>query len=295
VGALVPYQHKDLIDAAMKDFQKFNADEDANQLQIYRDKQIIWNEERTVIIYISNNLKAGQMRGMYHSLERIEKNLNKLQSELSSQKSKKRKKETLEKEITKIVKGQFIKNIVIWELKEVSTGKFELSFSIDNNERSKVEDHLGFRILMTDRHDWETDEIINAYQGQAHVEQAFKNIKNPYHLTLKPQFHWTDQKIKVHYFICVLGYLLATLAWREAKIKCQFTGTLNTLLNRLNDIRLATLLEESKKKGKYKAIYKLEEMEEEETSLMEALAIKDFHTLRPKLRGVGVYTDSSSI
>ena len=57
----------------------------------------------------------------------------------------------------------------------------------------------------------------------------------------------------------------------------------------LNDIRLATVLEESKTRGKVKAIYKLEEMSEEENLLLEALEIKDLHNDRPKLKGVGVY------
>jgi len=80
---------------------------------------------------------------------------------------------------------------------------------------------------MTDRHEWETVEIIKTYYGQSMIEQSFKNLKNFYHLALRPQFHWTDQKIKVHFFICVLGYLLATIVWREARTKAQFRGTLD--------------------------------------------------------------------
>ena len=50
------------------------------------------------------------------------------------------------------------------------------------------------------------------------------------------------------------------------------------------------LIEESKTRGRVKATYKLEEMSDEENVIMEALAIKDFHNNRPKLKGVGVYT-----
>ena len=74
------------------------------------------------------------------------------------------------------------------------------------------------------------------------IEHAFKNLKNPYHLALRPQFHWTDQKIKVHFFICVLGYLLAAIVRREARAKAQFKGTLDSLLDTLNDVRLALIL-----------------------------------------------------
>ena len=88
----------------------------------------------------------------------------------------------------------------------------------------------------------------------------------------------------------MLGYLLSAIVWRQAKIEARFTGALDTLLDMLNDIRLGSILEESKTRGKVKAIYKLEEMSDEEDAIMEALAIKDFHNNRPKFKGVGVYT-----
>ena len=53
--------------------------------------------------------------------------------------------------------------------------------------------------------------------------------------------------------------------------KLGFNGTLNNLLDKLNNIRLATLLEESKKKGKIKAVYQLEEMDEEEKTAHERI------------------------
>lgn len=289
VGALVPYQHQQLIHKAIQYFETISADKKQEEMQVYRTKEVIWGEERTLLIHISEQLKVGQIRGMYQSLEKVKNALIALQKALGNPKGRKRNREKLEKEIKKIITGQFINNVIIWEIEESSGGRFKLSFSVDDDQLSEVENQLGFRILMTDRHDWDSKAIIKAYHGQSQVEQAFKNVKNPYHLTMKPQFHWTDQKIRVHFFICVLGYLLSTLVWREVKNKCQFAGTLNTLLTQLNNIRLATLLEESKK-GKFKATYKLEEIETDKTQLMEALNIEDFHTKRPKLKGVGVYT-----
>lgn len=157
------------------------------------------------------------------------------------------------------------------------------------NGYQEIEEQAGLRIIMTDHHDWDGERIIKTYQGQAEVEHAFKNLKNPYHLTLKPQFHWTDQKIIVHYFICILGYLLSVLAWREAKTKMGFHGTLDTLLDTLNGIRLATLLEDTKTKGQLKASYKLEEMTDDEQRLMDILNIMDFHERRPRLEGIAAY------
>ena len=287
VGALTPYHHKKLIEDAERSFREVSVGE--NRIRAYRDKRIIWKEERTVIVYISEKLKAGQLRGIYQALTKKMKELKEIQKSLSHPRAKKRDKVQLEEKIKNLVKGQYIKDLIEWSLKEESEGRFKLDFYINIENLSEIEDKLGFRILMTDRHDWSTEEIIKTYWGQSDIENAFKNLKNPYHLTLKPQYHWTDQKIIVHYFICVLGFLLIAIIWRQVKDEIGYDHSVDTLLDTLNNIRLATLLEESTTRGRVKAEYKLEEMSEEEKRIMEALKIKDFHINRPKFNGVGVY------
>lgn len=287
VGALTPYHHKQLVNEAVDNFKEH--DVDGSKMQVYRDKRLIWQQERTIIVFISEKLKAGQVRGMYQSLEKAEKQLRQLQQNLCNPKAKMRDKEHLENTLRTLVKGQFTKSLIDWSLQEVSGGKFHLEFSINQKKLEEIEGELGLRILMTDRHDWDTGDIIKAYYGQSKIEHAFRNLKNPYHLTLKPQFHWTDQKIKVHFFICVLGYLLAAIVWHQAKAQAHFKGTLDTLLDTLNNVRLATMLEETKTRGRVKAKYNLEEMSDEETLIMNALGITDFHKNRPKFQGVSVY------
>jgi transposase len=287
VGALTPYHHKKLVEDAMEDFHELEVD--GKGIQVYRDRRTIWQEERTVIVFISEKLKSGQIRGIYQSLEKAERQLGELQESLCKPRTMKRKKEQLEDEITSIVKGQFVKDIIDWSLQGISDGKFQLEFTINQEKLGEVEKKLGFRILMTDRHDWSTVDIIKTYYGQSMIERAFKNLKNPYHLALRPQFHWTDQKIRVHFFICVIGYLLTVIVWREARTKAQFKGTLDTLLDTLNNVRLATILEDTKTRGRVKATYKLEEMSDVEELLVKALGIKDIHYNRLKFRGVGVY------
>jgi transposase len=291
VGALTPYNHKKLIDEAIDNFEELDVGDSI--IQVYRDKREIWQEERTVVVFISEKLKAGQIRGIYQSLRKKEKQLRQLQESLLNPRAKNRNKKELENKINNLLKGQFLNNLIDWSLSEISEGRFQLQFSINKENLNEIEDKLGFRIIMTDRHHWSTGDIIKAYYGQSFVEHTFKNLKNPYHLALKPQFHWTDQKIIVHYFGCVLGYLLSAIVWRQAKSKVQFTGTLDKLLDTLNNVRLGTILEELKTRGRVKATYKLEEMSDEQDAIMDALGIKDFHHRRPKFKGVGVYDSNS--
>ena len=287
VGALTPFHHQSLIERSMDDFTRLKIN--CEQINVYREKIEIWGEERTVVVFISDKLKAGQLRGIYQSLAKKQIQLNELQKQLANPRAKKRERSKLEEKIMAIAKGQFLKDIINWSLEEMSKGKFLLKFDIEENKIRQVEEKLGFRIIMTNRHEWKSEEIIQAYYGQSVVEHAFKNLKNPYHLALKPQYHWTDQKIEVHYFICVLGYLLTSLVWRQLRLNLNYKKSLDTLLDTLNNIRLATMLEESKKPGRIKAIYKLEEMTDEEYNIMKALNIIDYHKSKPTINGIGIY------
>jgi len=287
VGALTPYHHKEIIGRATQEMSTITINNES--LAVYREKSTIWEDEKTILVFISDRLKAGQIRGVYQSLAKKEDSLKELQQELVNPKGKKRNREALEKKIKTIASGQYLKDILKWKLIETGDGKYYLDYQVDQEQLHLVEEKLGFRIIMTNRHEWSSQEIITAYYGQSKIEHAFRNMKNPYHLALKPQYHWTDQKIKVHYFICVIGYMLTSIIWREARLKAGYTGSLDNLLDMLNNIRLGTMLEESKKPGKPKATYMLEEMTEVEKNIMTALGIENAHNERPKIKDVGVY------
>ena len=287
VGALTPYYHKEVIDRAIEGMTNITVNYET--LAVYREKSIIWGDEKTILVFVSDRLKAGQIQGIYQSLDKKEKSLKELQKALANPKGKKRDRKDLEKKITTITAGQYLKDVIKWKLIEIEDGKYYMDYYIDKEQLHCVEEKLGFRIIMTNRHEWTSQETITAYYGQSKIEHAFKNMKNPYHLALKPQYHWTDQKIKVHYFICVIGYLLSSIIWREAKLKAGYAGSLDNLLDLLNNIRLGTMLEESKKTGKPKATYKLEEMNEVEKRIMIALGIENAHNEQPKIKNVGVY------
>jgi len=287
VGALTPSQHTDLIKDAEAQFAP--VDVDGKNVSLYRDKRVIWGEERTVVVLISEKLKAGQLRGIYQALKKRKLALGRIQRSLANPRTKKRTREQLVETIDNMLKGQFMKDVLTYELTELGDGRFSLAYRTNKKTLDQLEDTLGFRILMTDRHEWSNAAIVAALHGQSTVEQAFKNIKNPYHLAVTPEFHWTDQKIRVHYFSCIIGYLLASLIWREARMKADFTGTLDTLLDTLNNIRLSTILEMSGKRGKPKATRLIEEMTEDQRRLMDGLDLADVHTKPVKIKGVSVY------
>ena len=287
VGALTPYQHAPLLAEAEGHYQTVPVK--GQPLDVYRTEKQIWGRKRTVVVFVSQRLKAGQLRGIYQALARKQAALAALRQTLQTPRGASKDRRALEDKILSLTSGQFLGGLFQWTIGEKPNDFFTFDFSINEERLRQLEDELGFRILMSDRHDWETSAIIEAYYGQSAVEQAFKDMKNPCHLAFRPQFHWTDQKIIVHFFLCMLGYLLSVLLWNEAKNKTDFNGSIDSLLERLGGIRLAAMMEETRKRGKPAISYQLEEISEEDQALLLALHGENLHRQRPSINGVGVY------
>lgn len=287
VGALTPSHHQDLVAEAFQNLEDQTIEED--QSNYYRKQTQIWGAQRTVILFISDQLKKGQIRGILSMLGKKENQLEKLQSKLADPKSNRRNRKQITEQINNILNTQQARDLIKWELKWKSKGRYELRFWIDILEMERLQDQQGLRIIMTNRHNWTTEDIIKAYYGQSYIEKVFKELKNPYHLTVKPQFHWTDQKIKVHNFICVLGYLLTSLLYRQARKKADYQGSINTFLNELKNIRLGTILNKTGKHEKIKVQYSIEEMSDREKVLFEALDLQKQVKRKVKIKGFSVY------
>ena len=53
--------------------------------------------------------------------------------------------------------------------------------------------------------------IVADYRSQEAAEGDFRQMKDPKVVSFSPMFHWTDQKIRVHVFYCVLALAVARL------------------------------------------------------------------------------------
>jgi transposase len=124
---------------------------------------------------------------------------------------------------------------------------------------------------MTDRDTWSTEDIIRAYRGQAHVEAVFAHLKDPLHVMLRPQYHWTDQKLHVHVFMCVVAFLLARLLHLRAQ-GAGYRHSQEALLDSLTQIRKATVIRAASKKA-LRTTAQLENIEPDLQNLVDRLGV----------------------
>lgn len=273
VASLSPSHHKELVGIPVEEYTVI-ADGPLEGLPVYRCRRTIWGKERTVILFVSPTLQAGQIRGLEQELKKRLRLLNEWRDKLARPGSGPRKSATARKKVNALMKGQYISDVLHVEYHSRRKGANRLSWWIDTEARQRLEtEFFGKRILITDQDAWLSEDIILAYRGQSHVEKVFKQIKDPEHLAVRPQYHWTDQKIRVHTFICLLGFMLSQLTYREAS-KAGWKGELSSLLDLLASIRLAMVLRLSAKGGgRPRCEWRLEETDSD--------TLEMFHKLVP--------------
>ncbi len=254
VGSLVPSQHTDLLAVARRRFSSLNSPRLAG-LEVYRTRKKVFGREHTIVVTFNPKLYDGQLQGLTHNLEKARRQLREIQHRLRRWRQGKLrgKAPTLEgtrKQVRSICSAQYLKPILVDDLREVSEG-LELTFRTDQAALDRLCRHqLGKTILFTDNHDWSDEEIVLAYRSQSQVEDAFKQMKHPHFLGWSPMFHWTDSKIRVHAFYCVLALLLTSLLQRELAQQ-GLELSIPRMLEQLGGIR-ETLVVYPRRRGQHK-------------------------------------------
>jgi len=285
VASLTPAHHKDLMALGLERYTPLPEGSPLEGIPTIRLTHEIWGANRTVVLFISEQLREGQLRGVQQHLGKRLGALAEWKEKLALPRSGPRSKASAQKQIDELLGGQYLREILHIEYHPERKGKKRLEYWVDHDALRHLETEVfGKRIIVTNRDDWSTEEIMLAYRGQSHVESVFRQCKDDEHLAIRPQYHWTDQKIQVHAFICLLGFLLARVIEREGRKLGRREG-LSGLLDRLADIRLAMVLEPSGEKGgRPRANWQLEIADEETAEL--------FHALVPDHQPF-VYTDGS--
>ena len=226
-------------------------------VRAWRSRRPIAGQQREVVIVFSPQLYEGQLHGLHQHLARCNQELEEMGLEAH------RTPEASKRRLAKICGRQYIRKLLRYEVtsNEQGTAQVRTWSDLDEYQRLKTR-YLGLRVLISDRSEWTTAQIIEAYRGQSKAESAFRDLKDPGMLATRPQFHWTDQKLHVHAFMCVTGYLLVRLLWRRARRDAGFTGSPRSLLAELSQIRACRIIDRTGRAGRPRVRRQMEEMDE---------------------------------
>lgn len=255
VGSLVPSQHADLLAVPRRRFRSSTTPR-LEGVEVFRTRKKVFGRGHTVVVTFNPKLLEGQLQGLMANLAKARRKLRELQNQLKRRRQGKLKGgkaptlEGVKKQLRSICSGQFLGQVLKAEVRQLRQG-LELTFHTDQAALDRLcRTQLGKTILFTDNADWSDEQIVLAYRSQYHIEDAFKQMKNPHFLGWSPMLHWTDAHIRVHAFYCVLALLLASLLQRELARK-NLELSINRMLEQLADIR-ETLIVYPRRRGQRK-------------------------------------------
>ena len=221
IGSLVPTQHLDLLAIPARRFHSL-ADEGFPQVTAYRTQKEVFGQARTVVVTYNEALFVAQSRTLLREIAKRQQRLQQLQAQLRRwQQGRVRGGQPptvagTQKKVAGWLAARHMKELFSVRVATDAQGLPTLTYRFQQKAWARLQRTLlGKTILFTDNEEWSDAAIVRGYRSQHQVETAFRTLKNPHYLSLRPQHHWTDQKIQVHVFCCVLALTLCRLLRRE--------------------------------------------------------------------------------
>jgi transposase len=273
VASVAAHTQRALIEEANPKLQPVALDPE-NEVMAYRKRSVILGAERTAVVLLSERLLEGQTRGVRQHVASAMRWFDDLGQTLERGRQR-RNRAQIQRDIeTRLMGRQSLSQVMKFDLRE-RDGKLVLDYRFDQEAFDRLVEHwFGRVVLFTDRDDWSTAEIIRAYRGQSQVEAVFAHLKDPVHIALRPQHHWTDQKLHVHTLTCILGYLLARLLHLQAQRTRNYPHDMERLIEDLGTVRRATILRRSGTKGRMRLSRQLEQCSPEMEGLLKTMEVE---------------------
>jgi len=204
-------------------------------------KLLVHGRERLCVLKYSTSFLSEQLQSLTASLSKVSQSLRRLSQDLKKPDCRLKEK-AIRNKIGRWLSAQFLRELIRYELTPLDDRRWNLQFDVDTAAFHRLmTQRLGRTILMTNRMDWEAEPIVAGYGGQQSLEQVFRGLKDGDWLNWGPMYHWTDSKIRVHAFYCMLGISLLNYVHRQALKACPQI-TIEQLKQELADIMQFVLL-----------------------------------------------------
>ena len=251
VGSLPPSDFPDLLAVPARRRRPVDPDRYPG-LSAYDTRATVFAADRRVILTHSETLHAAQSRGFDQTLAKATRALAELAATLARGKTR-RDRPAVQGAITAITHPRWVTRVLSTELTGTTPASLRLTWRIDTAARKALETELfGKRLLVTDQDHWTAAEVVAGYRSQNDVESRCRQLKDPHVVGFSPMFHWTETKIRVHVFYCVLALAVAHLMRRQAH-QAGLDLSVRELLATLGGIQETVLLYPTGNKGRPRA------------------------------------------
>jgi len=273
VGSLSPAQHPDLIEIPRSRFRALKG-EDLEGVLAWRTRKAVLGAERTIVVTFNPELFLTQAATILREVRTRTHKLREFRTHLAhpSKTGQPITRESAEKQVQAILSGRHMKELLRVQISS-REGILRLTYRLDQAAWTRLQRTLlGKNILFTDQTSWSDEDIVRAYRGQYHIEEAFKRMKNPHFVSWRPLHHWTDQKIRVHAFYCVLALLLSSLL-RRRLVRKGIDLSIVKILATLSEIKEVALYYRGRR-SRTQPVIDLNEVTPEQERLLQVLNLR---------------------
>jgi len=273
VGSLRPSDHPELLAIPVRRLRVVDAERFPG-LTAAETRTMALGADRRVILTHSQTFHLRQARGFEQTLATARRRLAALQARLARGRTR-RPRAAVEQEIAEILRPRWLSRVITFKLDGDRPASLRLHWHTDLAAKRQLATELfGKRLLFTDREDWPLAEVVAADRSQADVEAGFRQLKDPKVVSFSPMFHWTDQKIRVHVFSCVLALAVAHLLRRQAA-QAGLQLSVRELLATLAGIQETVLLYQGER-GRPRARHVLTEMDPVQQRLYDLFGLQAY-------------------
>jgi transposase len=217
VGSLPPSDHPDLLAVPRRRYRAVDTERFPG-LRAVETRKVVFGAERRIVLTHSQTLHDKQSQGFDQTLAKARRQLTELAARLARGHTRKPR-EKVEAEIAQILTPRWLSRVISTALTGDTPAELRLTWRTKPAARAALEEEIfGKRILFTDKDKARapTARIVADYRSQEDAEADFRQLKDPKVVSFSPMYHWTDHKIRVHAFACVLALMVARLMVREA-------------------------------------------------------------------------------
>jgi len=274
IGTLRYDQAEDYIGIPLKEFEPIDETEDKDALLAYRTKGVHYGNEFTIVVTYNPRTHRKQQAKFEEDKARIIK-------ELAAHKVRIEKRGGRGRRWTQTRAIRAIVDIIPLNMRSVFRydvskkvgrgGGLIMTFGIDTKKEEQRYRSFGKIVHFTDLHERSSKEISMGYNSRYQVEDDFRWLKDKLLVPIKPVYVRTDDHIRSHVFICIMGLLFYRyLQWRLRKAGIDLST--QELAKVLDDIRLAIIKKGQARGGKVV----VEEMERLSARIFSILDMGEF-------------------
>jgi transposase len=180
------------------------------------EPMLVHGKEYLCVVKYSASFAGEQLHSLTTSLSKAMQNLRRLSAELSKPHARSEER-GIRNKIARWLTADFLGELVHIDLQR-QNGHWHLQFDFNHQAFVQLLAHrLGRTVLLTNRRDWTAEQVVAGYSGQQQIEMVFRGLKDGDWLGWGPMHHWTDSKIRIHAFCCMLGISLLQSIHKQSR------------------------------------------------------------------------------